>query len=43
MQDNEILILEELAKNSDITQRYLSKKTELSALTKRKVVLFTDC
>ncbi|POZ90601.1 winged helix-turn-helix transcriptional regulator [Petrotoga sp. SL27] len=30
MQDNEILILEELEKNSDITQRDLSEKTGLS-------------
>jgi len=30
MQDNEILILEELEKNSNITQRYLSEKTGLS-------------
>jgi len=30
MQDNEVLILEELEKNSDITQRDLSEKTGLS-------------
>ena len=30
MQDNEILILEELEKNSNITQRDLSEKTGLS-------------
>ena len=30
MQDNEILILEELEKNSNITQRGLSEKTGLS-------------
>ena len=30
MQDSEVLILEELERNSDITQRELSEKTGLS-------------